>query len=258
MKVAIIGGSVLSRIDGFNHADSVQQKIVKTPYGEPSSAFCISTVAERQFIYLNRHGSHHTIAPHQINYRANIAALKELGVTHIIAAAAVGGISANMPPLQCVLPDQLIDYTYGRQHTFNDGDENTVNHIDFSCPFDETLQQQLLFAAQQHSIHCESKATYGVTQGPRLETVAEIQRMQNDGCDIVGMTAMPEATLAREAGIAYASCAVVVNWAAGKDPAQHSTGVSISMEEIKDFIKQGDILLQTIVNTFLIATLDKQ
>ncbi len=258
MKIAIIGGSILSWIDGFNLAYPVQQKTVKTNYGEASSAFCISTVADHQFIYLNRHGSNHTIAPHQINYRANITALKYLGVTHIIAAAAVGGISANMPPLQCVLPDQLIDYTYGRQHTFNDGDENTVDHIDFSYPFDNTLRQQLLLAAQQHSIHCESKATYGVTQGPRLETVAEIQRMQNDGCDIVGMTAMPEAALAREAGIAYASCAIVVNWAAGKYPAQHGTGVSISMKEIKDFIKQGDIFLQTIVNTFLIATLDNQ
>jgi len=256
MKIAIIGGSILSRIDALDFAGQVQQKIVNTPYGEPSSAFSISTVAGHSFIYLNRHGSNHTISPHQVNYRANISALKYLGVTHIIAAAAVGGISSNMPPLQCVLPDQLIDYTYGRQHTFNDSDENTVNHIDFSYPFDKTLQQQLLFAAQQHSIHCETRATYGVTQGPRLETVAEIQRMQNDGCDIVGMTAMPEAALACEAGIAYASCAVVVNWAAGKNPAQQNIGVNISMKEIKAFITRGDALLQTIINAFLVSTLD--
>ncbi len=256
MRIAVIGGSVLSRVDGFALAADVQHKSVQTPFGETSARFAISTTGVNDVVYFNRHGDDHTIPPHLVNYRANMYALKELGVTQIIASAAVGGIRSDMPPLQCVIPDQLIDYSYGREHTFCDTDSShrhkPVRHIDFSYPFDEALRQRLLRAAAENGIDCITSATYGVTQGPRLESVAEINRMQKDGCDIVGMTAMPEAALARELGMAYATCAIVVNWAAGKTPAKEDeTPQGVYMDEIVACIQQGDSVLQKIVNTVL-------
>jgi len=254
MKIAVIGGSVLSQIASFDLDANIKQLSLSTDFGQPSSTFLISSVAGNEVVYLNRHGNGHTLAPHRINYRANIAALKQLDVSHIIASAAVGGISAAMSPLQCVLPDQLIDYTWGREHTFNMTEDDSVQHIDFSYPFDDGLRQQLLQSAQHHNISCEMNATYGVTQGPRLETVAEIQRLENDGCDIVGMTAMPEAALAREMGMAYVTCAVVVNRAAGKQSGESDQPSTLSMTDIMASVKQGDELLQKMVNTFLKET----
>jgi len=246
MKYAVIGGSVLSRLStGSPDTKPVSQQPVKTPYGETSAGFTRLKLNGNNLIYFNRHGNHHQLAPHQVNYRANMYALKEMGVTDIIASAAVGGITPDMPPLQCVIPDQLIDYSYAREHSYNDGSE-AVNHIDFSYPFSESLRQQLIVSAKEQKIHCSAQATYGVTQGPRLETVAEINRLQQDGCHIVGMTVMPEAALARELEMNYGVCAMVVNWAAGRAPHQ-DTGSTISMTEISANIKQADQVLQKLV-----------
>ncbi len=254
MKYAVIGGSVLSQIESLNLQKTIIGDCITTPYGKCSSAFSVCSVAGNEVVYFNRHGIDHKIAPHQVNYRANIYALKQLGITHIIASAAVGGINSAMPPLQCVIPDQLIDYTSGREQTYNDATSIQVKHVDFSYPFDDQLRQKLILAARIKAIPCETRATYGVTQGPRLETVAEIQRMQKQGCDIVGMTIMPEAVLARELGLAYACCAIVVNWAAGKIPNQENTGATISMNGIADCIKDANTILQTLVNTVLNPT----
>lgn len=251
MKYAVIGGSVLSQLGRETPGGQSTVSIpVNTPYGATSAGFMQLDLHGNDVIYFNRHGNQHQLTPHQVNYRANMYALKEMGVTHIIASAAVGGITPDMPPLQCVIPDQLIDYTYGREQTFNDGTE-AVNHIDFSYPFTESLRQQLILSANIQKISCVTQATYGVTQGPRLETVAEINRLEQDGCHIVGMTLMPEATLARELDMAYASCAIVVNWAAGR-VANQVGRETISMAEIVKNIKQADQVLQKLVQQALV------
>ena len=162
----------------------------------------------------------HTLPPHRVNYRANLWALRQLGAQRIVAINAVGGISAGMAPRRLVLPDDLIDYTWGREHTFHDGpgaagSDNPVEHVDMGRPYDPGLRDALLAAARASGAGLLDGGVYGATQGPRLETPAEIRRMARDGCDVVGMTGMPEAALARELGLAYASIAVVANWAAG-------------------------------------------
>lgn len=247
MKLAIIGGSLFSHIHGLEH---VNKKHIKTPYGEPSACPVCGNVGDLEVVFINRHGVDHNLAPHQINYRANMFALKMLDVTHVIAVAAVGGITQNMPPLKCVVPDQIIDYSYGRKHTFNDASEDGVKHIDFSYPYDEDVRQRLIKAADESGVECETRATYGATQGPRLETIAEIKRMKQDGCDIVGMTGMPEAALARELEINYANLSLVVNWAAGvekmvEDDSRHQI---ISMDEIKQLITEGNSIVERVVS----------
>ncbi len=244
MKLAIIGGSLLSNI---NNLTPVTEERIKTPFGEPSDNFNIGKINDFDIVYLNRHGSGHNLAPHQINYRANMFALKLLGVTHVIAIAAVGGITEKMSPMKCVIPDQVIDYTYGRMQTYNDGDEEHVNHIEFSYPFDEFLRKKLKDAVDMEDRDCVTQATYGATQGPRLETVAEIKRMERDGCDIVGMTGMPETALARELEIDYANLSLVVNWAAGKSDKTHQAAELISMEQITNRIADGNTIIEKII-----------
>ncbi len=231
MRIGIIGGSALGRMDSL---ESAYREMVSTPYGAPSCPVTFGKMAGNEVVFLPRHGSGHTIPPHEINYRANIYALKQLGVTHIIAAAAVGGIGDNMLPLKLVFPDQIIDYTWSRQHTFHDSQDQRVRHVDFTFPYDETLRQHMITAAQQLELAFEVRGTYGATQGPRLETAAEIARMKRDGCDIVGMTGMPEAVLARELDMKYACCALVVNRAAGTEQDK-----IISMQEIEANLKAG-------------------
>lgn len=251
MKLAIIGGSLLSDL---NSLTDVSEESIKTPFGQPSDNLLTGKIENQDIVYLNRHGrpatneTHH-IAPHQINYRANIFALKLLEVTHIIAIAAVGGITKKMAPMKYVIPDQLIDYSYGRMQTYNDGNKYEVKHIDFTYPFDAELSKKILHACKQAGVKCINKATYGVTQGPRLETLAEIQKMKRDGCDIVGMTAMPEAALARELNIDYANLSLVVNWAAGIENGKQSS--IISMDEIKQRIEDGNKQIKGIVRNFI-------
>lgn len=186
-----------------------------TPYGEPSAPLCHVQLADRPVIVLQRHGQQHQIPPHRINYRANLWALCTAGVQQVIGLTTVGGIHPELGPGTLSIPDQVIDYTYGREHTFATRLDDTFGHIDYSEPYDTRLRQALIHAAQSCAIHCMPQGVYGATQGPRLETAAEIRCLQQDGCDMVGMTGMPEASLARELGLNYACLALVVNRAAG-------------------------------------------
>ena len=248
MKLAIIGGSLLGELNDLT--DVVEERI-KTPFGEPSDNYVTGRLGDTEVVYINRHGRLHHIAPHQINYRANMFGLKMMEVTHVIAVTAVGGITEKMSPMQWVVPDQLIDYTYGRMQTYNDGNEGEVNHIEFSYPFNEDLRKQLQNALLTESVECISKATYGAMQGPRLETIAEIMRMEKDGCDIVGMTGMPETALARELEMDYATLSLVVNWAAGKGSSEQKDAEIISMDDIRQRITDGNKLMSKIINNIV-------
>lgn len=229
-NVAIIGGTCLSKLPGI---EIIEQQSVDTPYGKPSADLLCGILHGKRVYFLARHGNPHTIPPHKINYRANIWAIKEMGVQHIIAVAAVGGITKAMYPARIIIPDQVIDYTYGREHTFFAACDAPVTHIDFSNPYSETLRQQLITAAQSLQLDSYQSGVYGATQGPRLETAAEIRRMEIDGCDLVGMTGMPEAALARELQLDYANISVIANWAAGKSDGE------ITMQEIERNLDQG-------------------
>ena len=212
-KVGVIGGSAL---DAVTNLEVSHREMVNTPYGATSSPVLFGKMNGGEIVFIHRHGFGHTIAPHEINYRANIWALKQLEVSHIIATAAVGGITEHMSPITLVIPDQIIDYTHTRSQTFYENSQEPVVHVDFTWPYDEPLRTVLSESAVKLNLPVVSRGTYGAVQGPRLETAAEIRRLEGDGCDIVGMTAMPEAVLARELDMKYACCAVVVNWAAGK------------------------------------------
>jgi len=228
--LAVIGGTGLTQLTGLN---IIKREPVKTPYGDPSSTLVFGELDGVEVIFLPRHGDRHTIPPHQVNYRANIHALHEAGVENIIAIAAVGGIREDMAPGAIAIPDQIIDYTWGRKHTFFEGDLDYVTHIDFTQPYSASLREALLAAATEAGLHPIDGGTYGAAQGPRLETAAEIQRMKRDGCSIVGMTGMPEAALARELDLGYATCAVSANWAAGLSEGE------ISMEEIDTILGEA-------------------
>ena len=212
MTLAIIGGTGLTRIEALQIID---EQCLQTPYGSPSAPYQIAELGGKTLIFLARHGNPHRIPPHKINYRANIWGLKQLGVTEIIGVAAVGGIGADMLPGSIAIPEQLIDYSYGREHTFFADDLEHVTHIDFTQPYAPVLRERIFQAAQQANIAINCFGVYGCTQGPRLETAAEIKRLAQDGCDLVGMTGMPEAALAKELDVAYANISVVANWGAG-------------------------------------------
>lgn len=231
--LAIIGGSGLTQLSNMTVS---HQKVVRTPYGDPSGPLTFGCVGQQEIVFLARHGFGHTISPHQVNYRANIWALSEAaGASHIVSVASVGGIRADLAPGSLVVPHQLIDYTSGRVASFYDEQDAPVVHIDFTHPYDPSVRQLLLDAAQRAGIAVSDGAVYAVSQGPRLETAAEINRFERDGADVVGMTGMPEAVLAREAGVAYAAISVVANWAAGRgDSAQ-----SISFELLEAELQQA-------------------
>lgn len=211
--LAIIGGSGFAAITGIGEPVTA---VAKTPYGDPSALVSRATLAGRDALFLPRHGGAHSIPPHRINYRANLWALREAGASHVVALAAVGGITPRFGPCVLAVPDQLIDYTYGRAHSYHDTADGEVVHIDFSEPYCRDLRDALVRAAATAGVPIVTDGVYGATQGPRLETAAEIRRLERDGCDLVGMTGMPEAALARELGLCYATLAFVVNWAAGK------------------------------------------
>ncbi len=190
-------------------------KTLTTPYGEPSAPLICAELTGQPIVMLQRHGNRQQIPPHKINYRANLWALRELGVQQVIGIATVGGIHAELGPGTLCIADQIIDYTYGREHTYATTLDGPIGHIEFGTPFSPTLRKTLIAAARHCDIDCATTGVYGATQGPRLETAAEIRRMQRDGCDLVGMTGMPEASLAQEARLEYANLSLVVNWAAG-------------------------------------------
>jgi len=226
--LAIIGGTGLTELSGLNLEE---ERSVKTPYQDEPVNILIGEYAQAPVAFLARHGKGHTIPPHLINYRANIWALKQLDIAGVIAVNAVGSLNASMPAQALVVPHQIIDYTWGRDSTYSE--LGNVVHIDFTHPYDENLRSALLQAGQNAGLKVHTHAVYGATQGPRLETAAEIIRMERDGCDIVGMTGMPEACLAREIEIPYASLSLVVNMAAGKQEDE------ITMEEIEAALLNG-------------------
>ncbi len=211
--LGIIGGSGMAVLDELAER---RRQVVRTPYGDPSCPFLFGRLDGQEVVFLSRHGFGHTITPHQINYRANLWALDEIGVKSLVSVATVGGIRADLEPGSLLLPDQIIDYTHGRAATFYEGPDQPVIHIDFTEPYDAGLRARVLAAAAAVGETLFDGGTYGCTQGPRLETAAEIRRLERDGCDVVGMTAMPEASLARELGIPYVTLAVIANDAAGR------------------------------------------
>jgi 5'-methylthioadenosine phosphorylase len=211
--LAIIGGSGLTQLASLEISG---RKAVRTPYGEPSGALTFGRLRGRETVFLARHGYGHTIPPHEVNYRANVWALREEGAAAIVSIASVGGIRADLGPGALVVPHQIIDYTWGRRATFFEGGDVPVTHVDFTMPYAEPLRQRLLAAARACGETVVDGAIYAATQGPRLESAAEIDRLERDGADVVGMTGMPEAALARELAVPYAAIAVVVNHAAGR------------------------------------------
>lgn len=243
-KVAIIGGTGLTSLNGL---EIISREIVQTPYGEPSGPLVKGVLSGNSVYFLPRHGSGHTIPPHKINYRANIWALKEAGIENVIAVNAVGGISDEMQAGVIVVPDQIIDYTWSRINTFfEDGLKNVV-HIDFTYPFCESLRSSIIKAAGTSHVDIVTQGTYAATQGPRLESIAEIKRLENDGCHIVGMTCMPEASLAREKDLCYASISVVANLAAGKGEEE------LTMKMIEKNLSGGMDKVKTLLQTVIAA-----
>jgi 5'-methylthioadenosine phosphorylase len=226
MTLAVIGGSGLSKLASL---EITQRKVVRTPYGEPSGALTFGSIRGHGMVFLARHGYGHTVAPHEVNYRANLWALKEENVSGVVSVASVGGIRRDVAPGSLLVPDQIIDYTWGRRATFFEGAGAPVTHIDFTEPYTESLRQRILAAARACGESVLDGGTYAATQGPRLESAAEINRLERDGADIVGMTGMPEAALARELGLEYAAIAVSANYAAGRGESEHA----VPMERIE-------------------------
>jgi len=241
-KLAIIGGTGLTQLNGLS---IIKRETLTTPYGSPSADFITGEYNQKEIIFLARHGNPHTIAPHKINYRANIWGLKHLGVEKIIAVAAVGGITPEMAPAHITIPDQIIDYSHSRLQTFFEDENYPVTHIDFTYPYNRALRAALIMAATKADITISPIGTYGCTQGPRLETAAEIKRMEKDGCDLVGMTGMPEASLAKELEMDYAAISVIANWAAGK------TAGEITMAEIERHLHNGMINVAKLLKAFI-------
>ncbi len=242
--LAIIGGTGLTEFDGLDIIKSHCN--IETDLGFPSCDILEGKLGEARLLFLPRHGHPHAVAPHQINYRANLLALQMLGADEIIAVNAVGGIHQDAIAGHISIPDQIIDYTSGREQTFFDGSYKSLDHIDFSHPYDSSLRQRLINILKQSELESgfSDFGVYGATQGPRLETIAEVNRLEKDGCDLVGMTGMPEAALARELNIPYASICLVVNPAAGKSAAL------ITMDDIRQVISSGMVDVKRIITEF--------
>ncbi len=228
--IAIIGGTGLASFPGLK---IIRKEVVRTPFGTPSGPITFGDYCGKKIIFLPRHGSRHTIPPHMVNYRANIWALHDKHVKNIVAVAAVGGIHNEISPARIVIPDQIIDYTYGREHTYFEKDLSHVKHIDFSNPYNQALREKLIEASDLAGVDAFKGGVYAATQGPRLESAAEINKLERDGCDVVGMTGMPEAALSRELDMAYAHCAMCVNWAAGRSEEE------ITLESIRECTELG-------------------
>lgn len=243
---AIIGGSGLAKLSELRLE---RREVVRTPFGDPSCALSFGTLEGAEVVFLARHGYGHTIAPHQINYRANLWALQHVGATEVISVATVGGIRPEFGPGALVLPDQIVDYTTGRACTFFEGPDNPVTHVDFTRPYSDALRLRLARAAEAAGEPVGFGGCYGCTQGPRLETAAEIRRMAGDGCDLVGMTGMPEAVLARELSLPYAALAVVSNHAAGIG----DSGESISIEAMGAVMERAMVRVRRILAAYLKA-----
>ncbi|WP_185816647.1 S-methyl-5'-thioinosine phosphorylase [Xanthomonas sp. SS] len=220
IALAVIGGTGVYKLAQL---DDVETRQVDTRYGSPSGPIRIGTLLGHRVAFLARHGEGHSLPPHKINYRANLAALQQIGATRVLALNTVGGIGERFGPRVLACPDQLIDYTWGRVSTLSEEPGSEVLHVDFGHPYSPMLRSKVLAAARVTGAAVVDGGCYGATQGPRLETIAEIARLRRDGCDLVGMTGMPEAGLARELGLEYVCLAIVANWAAGCGDAQEIT-----------------------------------
>jgi 5'-deoxy-5'-methylthioadenosine phosphorylase len=230
--LAIIGGSGLTKLTNL---EITHREVVRTPYGEPSGPLTLGRIRDHDIVFIARHGYGHTIPPHEVNYRANLWAIHAQGVKDVVAVNSVGGIHADLGPGVLAVPDQLIDYTHGRKHTFFEGAGKPVTHVDFTHPYDEGMRQRILRAADAAEESVVEQGVYAAVQGPRLETKAEIDRMERDGATMVGMTAMPEAGLARELGLCYAAIVVVANHAAGRG----DSSKQIHLEQIHAVLDEG-------------------
>ena len=237
--LGIIGGSGLTKLSNLK---ITRREVVRTPYGEPSGALTFGELDGHEVVFIARHGYGHNIPPHAVNYRANIWAMHAQGVSGLASVASVGGIRADLKPGVLAVPHQIIDYTYGREHTFFDGPEQPVTHTDFTQPYCQALREELLKAAAHDKISVVDGGVYGATQGPRLETAAEVNRLERDGADMVGMTGMPEAALAREIGLCYASVTVVANWAAGRG----DSAEAVNLDLIRTFLEEAMVKVRAL------------
>jgi len=238
--LGIIGGTGLTQL--FN-LEITHRQVVRTPFGDPSGALTFGKLNRRDVVFLARHGYGHTIPPHEVNYRANIWALHSEGASPIVSVASVGGIRSDLPPGALAIPHQVLDYTWGRKHTFFEGPDQPVTHVDFTHPYCEELRASLLRAAAAAGQAIVNSGVYAATQGPRLESAAEIDRLERDGADMVGMTGMPEAALAREIGLRYAAVAVVVNHAAGRGDSSEA----IHLEQINAVLKASMVKVRLLL-----------
>jgi 5'-methylthioadenosine phosphorylase len=238
--LGIIGGSGLTQLASL---DVSHREVVRTPYGEPSGPLTFGRINGRDVVFIARHGYGHTIPPHLVNYRANIHALETSGVTQVVSVASVGGIRGDLGPGVLVAPHQIIDYTWGREMTFQAGGDGPVIHVDFTDPYDAEVRQLLLDVSCRIGENVVDGAVYATTQGPRLETAAEINRMEDDGAHIVGMTGMPEAGLARELELPYAALCVVANWAAGRADSRHG----IKFESLEAVLQEAMVRVRRII-----------
>jgi 5'-methylthioinosine phosphorylase len=244
VALAVIGGSGLYALPGFELQESIEGR---TPYGEPSGAIRLGVFAGRRVAFLARHGEGHSVPPHRVNYRANLHALAQLRPEAVLAINTVGGITSLCGPRTLVVPDQIIDYTHGRAASFWD-EAGEMLHAEFGEPYSARLRQDILRAGMRAGIDLVSGGCYGATQGPRFETRAEIERMRHDGCDLVGMTGMPEAALARELKLNYACVAPVANWAAGC-----GDGQDISLDEVFSNLAAANAKLPSLLESVLQA-----
>ncbi len=239
--LAIIGGSGLTQLANL---DVTRREVARTPYGDTSGALTFGQIGGQEVVFIARHGYGHTIPPHLVNYRANIWALAKVAkATQIVSVASVGGIRADLAPGAVVVPHQIIDYTYGRNNSFFEGGDSQVVHVDFTHPYDAKLRANLLESAQRCREKVFENAVYAATQGPRLETAAEIDRFEGDGADIAGMTGMPEAVLAREMDVPYATMCVVANWAAGRADSRNG----IEFGSIEAVLQKSLVRVRTIL-----------
>ena len=245
IELAIIGGTGLYKLAELEDVEAHQPV---THYGALSGPVRVGMLDGHRVAFLARHGEGHSLPPHKINYRANLAALKALGAQRVLAINTVGGITERFGPRVLACPDQLIDYTWGRISTICEEPGTEVLHVDFGEPYTRSLRHAVLAAAAGANVALADGGCYGATQGPRLETRAEIARMRRDGCDLVGMTGMPEAGLAREMGLDYACLAIVANWAAGAGPDPDEV---ITLQDVLDNVAAASAGLPALLRTML-------
>lgn len=247
MKIGIIGGSGLYSIEAFNY---IEDSEVDTDYGKPSAPFKVYEYCSNRYYFLARHGFNHEFPPHLINYRANIQGFSKIGVDAIISFTAVGGINEKFKPGDVVIPDNAIDFTSGRQDTFVK--ENDIHHIDFTHPFCSELRESVAKSCVSSAAECYDSGIYICTNGPRMETAAEIKAFRGFGADIVGMTLFPECSLAREAEICYSNVSVVANYAAGISKGK------LTADEVVNTVKESEETLKKIILNIDTEVLEKR